>query len=259
MSFRHVLAAGAVALAAFAAPAGAMTVTIGQQYANVFGKPKTSSDPGNQWFLNQHVTHPGTSGPITKTYGAGMFRLTLDDHSGSGKINFNAFCVDLLERIDLPATYTVLPDLFGPTITSRISALISNVTLFDDANPTRPAMLASAIQLALWEIITDDELDLTKGAFQVITTRNQTNAVTTSRTTATGWLAQIVEGEKARAKGEQGGWQPGTRKFSYFVAQGTQDLTGIGIDIAVPIPLPAGLLLAATGVVGFAVLRRRPA
>lgn len=243
MSLRRSLAAGAFALAAFSTPAAAMTVTIGQQDPS---SPFGAASPVNErWFVNQRVQHLDKNGNTkVATYSAGMFRLTLDD--GSGAIDFNAFCVDLLETINLPATYKVVTNLFNATITDRIDALISNAFILDNPNVDRPSRVASAFQLALWEIISDTTLNLNTGKFQVVGTA--TGAALWARNEAAKWLADIASGL----------WQPGGAKFSYFVAEGTQDLTGIGIDI-VPIPLPAGLLLIGTGVAGVVMLRRRPA
>jgi hypothetical protein len=248
MTLRHGLAAAALALAAFAAPAAAMTVTIGQQDPS---SPFGSKTPVNeQWFLNQRVQHLDKSGNTkTATYSAGMFRLTLND--GSGAVDFNAFCVDILETLTLPATYKVVTNLFGKTITDRIDALISNAFILDDPNVDRPSRVASAFQLALWEIISDSDLNLYTGNFQVVGTVS--GATLWARNEAARWLGLI-----ARPENDPLRWKPGGAKFSYFVAEGTQDLTGIGIDI-VPIPLPAGLLLIGTGVAGVVMLRRRPA
>jgi hypothetical protein len=246
MTLRRSLAAAAVALTTLGAPAGAMSVWIDQQDpASPFGTKTATFN--ERWFVNQHVQHLDKSGKTkTDTYSAGMFRLTLND--GSGPVDFNAFCVDILETLTLPATYKVVSNLFGKAITDRIDALITHAFILDDPNPSAPSQQASAFQLALWEIVTDSTLDLYAGDFMVAGAPGAKSGAQKARDRAADWLAKIASGQ----------WAPGGATFSYFVAEGTQDLTGIGIDI-VPIPLPAGLLLIGTGVAGIAMLRRRPA
>ena len=209
--------------------AGASPVILGQQGGNVF----EDANNNNAWQVGQNVTYRNADGNgfTTEDLNAGLFRLTADG------VDIDAYCVDLFNTISVSADYHREDFLFIGQTRERIDALASN------ANVTN-ARTASAFQLALWEIVTDDALDLTAGDFVV--NSNNSNA----RGVAARWLADITDGD----------WKPTDLEFTFLQSTQSQDLVAFGIGGPTPVPLPAAgwMLIAGIGAL-FAAKRRAAA
>jgi hypothetical protein len=212
---------------ATAMPAAASTVMVSQQGGNAF------VDAGGQNGWSQ------TTNTNFGNFGAGLFRLKADD--GSGPINFLAFCVDLVQNLNLPGTYERKDDLFTGTVRQNIDALLSNAFL---STPTLVvnAQTAAAFQIALWEIISDTTFDLAAGNFRMSNNPS-------GRGLAVTWLANITNGT----------WKPTGATFTFLHSGTLQDVLAIGIGGPTPVPLPAGLWLMGAGVAGLIAMRRRAA
>ncbi len=223
------LALGAVFGAALIAQtAGAATFEVSQQNSNIFNGPNYSQ--------NVNVNYNGSN----QTLGAGIFRLVakqLINGVEQDAQNFDAFCIDLDNNIDLPKVYMTAPNYFDAQTASRVDALFTNVPIGGITSSRE----AAATQLALWEIVTDETLDLGDGDFKL---RNNNPAGTVSD--ATDYLKKITDGD----------WTGGGADFLLLDTEGSQDVIAFGVQ---PIPLPASVWLLAAGVAGLGALRRKRA
>lgn len=228
MSQRVFLAAAIVCGAiASAMPAAALTVTVSQQGSNAF--VDAAGQNGWQQTVNTNFGN----------FGAGVFRLRADE--GSGPVNFLAFCVDLVQNLNLPGTYERKDDLFTGPVRQNIDALLSNAFLSTPSLVTN-SQSAAAFQIALWEIISDTTYDLSTGNFRM--TNNPSG-----RALANTWLANVANGT----------WMPTGATFTFLHSDKLQDVLAIGIGGPTPVPLPATLWLMGAGVAGLAAMRRRTA
>lgn len=219
----------AIALCAtFAAhTAGAASFQVSQQNAsNIFG-----SEP--EAYSRTVSTNVGT-------FGAGLFRLVADDlFDGVGGVlqNFDAFCIDLFNTIALPADYTTAPNYFAAATVDRIDALFTNAPVSGIDSDTK----AAATQVALWEIITDNVLDLSADGFQLTGTNNADTVAL-----ANSFLTNITNGS----------WTGSGASFTFLDVTGSQDVIAFGVQ---PVPLPASVWLLGAGVAGLGALRRKRA
>lgn len=228
MSNRLFIAAALVCGAlATAMPAAASTVTVSRQGTNAF----LDSSGQNGWYQTTNTNFGN--------FGAGLFRLKADE--GSGPVNFLAFCVDLVQNLNLPGTYERKDDLFTGTVRQNIDALLSNAFL---STPTLVinAQTAAAFQIALWEIISDTTFDLASGNFRMSNNPS-------GRGLAHTWLTNITNGT----------WTAKGATFTFLHSDTLQDVLAIGIGGPTPVPLPAGLWLMGAGVAGLMAMRRRAA
>lgn len=210
--------------------AAASTVTLAQQGGTVF----QDANGNNAWQVGQNVTYRNEDGNgfTTQNLNAGVFRLTADGE------DFLAYCVDLFNAINVSADYHRDDFLFTGQTRDRIDALASNATVTNSRT-------ASAFQLALWEIVTDEDLNLAIGDF-VVNNRNNNNPVTD----ATAWLTNITNGT----------WTATGVEFTFLQSDDSQNLVAFGLGGPTPIPLPAAgwMLIAGMGAL-FAAKRRAAA
>ncbi len=218
------MAAAALALAGSAGWAQASTFNVTTQGANPF----IDSAGKNAWYEGVSYSLNGRS----MTAAAGMFRLTGTDKNGRAQ-NFLAFCLEPLEYLRLPKSYSDGTALSSVAV-GRLGALMSNA--FGLVTDRRSA---AAFQLAVWEIATETKnpvLNLLNGNFLVTQTSGKT------RLMAQGWLSAI----------NRGNWAPDP-SVRILAAPGTQDLL---TDLA-PVPLPAAGLMMIAALGGLAGLRRQ--
>ena len=221
--------------ATFAAQsAGAASFDVSQQNADIFDAPR--------YVQGVEVVYKND----TQNLAAGIFRLVakqLINGVPQDAQNFDAFCIDLDNDIDLPKVYMTAPNYFAAQTAGRIDALFSNI----DVASIGDSRTAAATQLALWEIITDDALDFDAGDFQ-LTSNNPTGTVSDAGV----FLQNILDGEN----NVQGGWTGAGANFLFLDATGSQDLIAFGVQ---PIPLPASAWLLVAGIAGLGALRRKRA
>lgn len=216
--------AGAIAAAAFIAvmPAQADTVSLEQTVAgggyNVFGENHRERMYRGVTIMN---------GQEEMRVAAGAFRVT---ESGTDN-DWLAFCVDLFQHFGAPADFTVNAGLFGQTVVDRLDKLYTNY--FDTVtNDTR----AASFQLAIWEIVSDDDLDLRSGQFSV---------ANNSR-----WLRRTTN----RLLNGLDDLNGGDYQLTFYENDEYQDLV---VGNLTPVPLPATGLLLLVGLGAMGVARRK--
>lgn len=222
-----------VTLVAGFSAANAATVNVAQQNTMPNGTIFQDAAGNNAWQVSQTI-----AGSVGGTFNTGLFRLKT---TGPDGVDFDAFCVDLFNTISMPATYMQDDFLFSGQTRQRINALVTNALPLVNNSAS-----ASAFQLALWEVITDDTLDLFDGNFRVTT--NNSGA----RATAADWLTDITNGT----------WAPDNNTvFSFLKNETNQDLLviGLGGPTPAPVPLPAAGWLLLAGIGALAAAKRRAA
>lgn len=160
---------------------------------------------------------------------AGAFQVTEEGTDN----NWLAFCVDLFNGYQMPAEFDVNDALFGSETVARLDKLFTN--FFDTLTTDREA---ASFQVAIWEIVSDNNLDLLGGDF-ILRDR---------------WINRRIRTQ--------------TEEF----LTGLDDLTGGGYDLTflensdvqnlvianpVSVPLPAGGVLLLTGLGALSITRRR--
>lgn len=214
----------AMLAAATTVPASAATYNVDTQGYNAF------ADAGgrNVWYEAVSYRMAGQS----RNAAAGVFRLKATPTGGGSAQTFLAFCLEPLEWLRLPKTYTDGTPL-SAFVVGRLGALVDNAMQL-----VRNAQTAAAFQLAAWEIANEGNgaLNLTRGSFVVTNANRKTLAL------SQGWLDQIAGNA----------WKPDT-KVRILTAPGTQDLV---TDLA-PVPVPAAGILLMAGLAGLAGLRGR--
>jgi hypothetical protein len=166
---------------------------------------------------------------------AGGFGVT------DGTNTFTAWCVELTETLRLPREYDNegTPATISAAITENLSRLFTGF-----ANKIVTNLDSAAFQVAIWEIVYDDGLDLGSGDFQMSDTAGDAGV----QAIANGYLTEMSKYQMSY-------------DMSYFTADGSQDLVtgdpnGGSLE---PVPLPATglLLIAGLGALGMAGRRKR--
>ncbi len=166
---------------------------------------------------------------------------------------FLAWCFDLIHPIRLGETYKyeVVDAPYSNSYLlsgadKRVSGLFNaNYDSLDASDPVQ----AAAFQLAIWEVANDNDLDLTKGAFQASGLGTNAEDITV--------VAQTFLANTAKFEGSLT-WQ--TLFLETREAVGSQNLVTVvrGDEPSItPVPLPAGMLLLFSGLGGIAAFKRR--
>ena len=160
-SFKVSVAAAAVA--AMTSMASANTVQFSEQM------------PGDVFAGGGKTTITISSDGTETTAQAGGFQLT------DGVRNFLAWCATVSRTLKLPSDYSpthtpFIGDTLSASVVSNLQKLFNTAFLnLDVTNNVQSA----AYQLAIWEILADDDLNVTTGSFQYVSgsaaVRNQAN------------------------------------------------------------------------------------
>jgi hypothetical protein len=158
-----VLGVAAVPVSSIAAP----TVTISKQSSSSFGSPR--------WEEEVRVRYQGD----WDNEDAGLLRLRLENSDGSVS-DLNTFSIQLNKRLDLPEEYSL--QYFDVSLEASLNALWSNAFGLVNGDKT-----AAAFQIAVWDLIYDDDFDVTHGDMRV-------NGYNSTEDLAQDWLDKIESG-----------------------------------------------------------------
>jgi hypothetical protein len=230
------------------ATAGALCLMMAPAQAEVeiVGHAYTPADLGGGISLQQPTP--------TSFYGvAGRFLVTTRDTNTGALDEFFTFCVDVLTGIN---TYVAYNDVAGDglfadlTRRQHLAALLTfgNPLIDGAASVTEAQEIASALQIAVWEVVYDSpgSYDVSSGVFSVYGAFEPLVARSNS------YLANLANGswlgDERRLRGLRA-VQPGS----------TQNQIYLTAEAAIPEPATWAMMILGFGVVGGALRRRRQA
>ncbi|WP_370399966.1 VPLPA-CTERM sorting domain-containing protein [Sulfitobacter sp. JB4-11] len=239
--------AGAAALAiavsgfAYTSDASAGTVRLENEGSTPFGSP--------EWARQVVYSVDGEE----QTSTAGLFRLK-DSDSGQGIL---AWCVELLQELDLPDTYAVNARTPTAAVAANLNKLFTtsyDMVINSPGNDNKKRNQAAGFQLVIWEIITDtnssEGLDLTNGDFIVLDGENQTRGGIVANAETFLRRMEYTADRNYMYKSDK------EYTYSFFNNDESQDLISAEEAVAA-VPVPAAGLLLLSGLAGFGAMRRR--
>lgn len=233
ISYRTIALAGVLAMGTTAASASSVTLSYDGATA---GTPFTS--------VNILQAPSGvTSGPDTL---AGAFNFSELDADNNVLRSFVAWCMDLSENLNQgirnyhqsSSFITGVSELLGAG--DRVQRLFDAV--YHEVNPTNKVQ-STAFQLALWEVIYDDNFDLSSNGNGVFRATADSDVLSA----AEGWLSTASS------------WSGPQRWSLTFYDASNPSQQNIGTASAIPLPAAGWLLLGGLAALGAAARRRKSA
>lgn len=185
---------------------------------------------------------------VASNFKAGAFSMEQRENSTSDTVlaAFIAWCIDLSNALTR-GDYTSSPDFPDASVTprwvdnasDRASALFNSV--YNDTIPT-DAIQAAGFQLALWNVIYDDVLDLNSGDFRISAGNDDTKQDAIN-------AGQAFLGDFDIENADNGSWI-----LTYFEPDDPENNQRL-VTAAIPLPAAGWLLLG--GLAGLGVLARR--
>lgn len=213
----------AVALFAGLSASGASADVITARFTSSYGK-------------TMNINSPVLNGDVNTV----LFNWTRQDSPGPGidstiASTFNSYCIDLAQNVSGNTNYTfTVKTPIEHGFTSNQEVMLRR--LFADRLPlVNSANTSAAFQIAVWEIVHDDDFNLASGSFRVTGTG-------TPVTTAAAWLQEIAAPSYFTEN-----WLPELAVLHSSTAQ----------DQITIVPAPATGALAGLVLMGLASRRRR--
>lgn len=221
----------------------ASVVGIGSATAN----PYTLAYDPNGAFLNGGENVDLQLGATSIQSAAGGIWLQATDQATSVSQIVQAWCIDIYDDLNLPATFTEEPAsaVLDPTTLSRISALISNGAPSTTNPSTSNNVSSAALQIAIWEVEyeTTGTFNVSNGSFQLTGSGYGSLAAVTAQANLD--IQNVLSGT----------WAASTN-YSYVAAVDPAD-SNQTLILAVPVSEASAASVMLAGIVGMAFIRRR--